>query len=310
MTASARWRRRGVPPAPQASAAVGTPRALWPIGSAGADKERSAAAGFSGGREVGVSSPGAPSSSWTETRPRRPLLQPVNRVERGDRAAIPASPPACRPGFFRSLASSGGSPAIRVPRPYRSRLQQHRDHSHTRCPLLPARCPHRWRAPGAQSSPACAPPPQRPLPCPHPHKPMRGVAAPTDPPKPTPCRAPPSPGVHSSSRPTQISATRAPDSFKLPSAAPRKRTTNHSVPASKTPAAPPPPPPRGQRVPTVLSIRFSRASGPTQSQTPGAPWRAPAGVEVSTSSPPGRTARLRRPEFPKSASGVSSPPTH
>ena len=141
-----------------------------------------------------MSSPGAPSSSWTETRPRRPLLQPVNRVEREDRAAIPASPPARRPGFFRSLASSGGSPAIRVPRPYRSRLQQHRDHSHTRCPLLPARCPHRWRAPGAQSSPACAPPPLRPLPCPLPHNPRRGVAAPTDPPKPTPCRAPPSQG--------------------------------------------------------------------------------------------------------------------
>lgn len=128
MTASARWRRRGVPPAPQASAAVGTPRALWPIGSAGADKERSASAGFSGGREVGVSSPGAPSSSWTEARPRRPLLQPVNRGERGDRAAIPASPPARRPGFSRPLASPGGSQAIRVPRPYRSRLRQRRDH--------------------------------------------------------------------------------------------------------------------------------------------------------------------------------------
>lgn len=62
---------------------------------------------------------------------------------------------------------------------------------HTRCPLLPARCPHRCRALGAQSSPAGAPPPPLPLPCPLPHNPRRGVAEPTDPPKPTPCRAPP-----------------------------------------------------------------------------------------------------------------------
>lgn len=148
MTASARWWRRGVAPAPQASAAVWTPRALCPIGSAGADKERSASAGFSGGREVGVSSPGAPSSSWTETRPRRPLLQPVNRVERGDRAAIPASPPARRPGFSRSLASPGGSQAIRVPRPYRSLLRQHRDHSPHPLPTPSSPLPPPLEGPG------------------------------------------------------------------------------------------------------------------------------------------------------------------
>ena len=278
-TAAGRPWTRGAPPALRAPAAVAATRALRPIGWAGADKERSASAGFSRGRDVGASSLGAPAPSRPETRPRRSLLHPARLGGRGGLscwrgrvlrpapasfAAAGLAPRRGRPpglssgaGDSRGLASRSGPRALPLPRPLPRR------------PSLPAHSPRRGRAPGAPAKPAGSPPPPRPLPRPLRPPPGEGSRRARRPPEAQSCRAPmsrrsPQPGRHTRSN------------FR---AQPRERgRLNRRVPARKilaAPASPPAPLGSGRAWGRFCPFGFPSFSGDTESG-PRGPRRAPA----------------------------------